>query len=73
VALLGTVPVNPVITVAGGIDGLWWTQHSTGVFRCAGDSTGSYPYTPLYTLKSIRKKGILNRESPVPDPEGDDL
>ena len=45
----------------------------SGLCRYACDPNGSYGYTPLYMLKKIRKKGLLRRESPIPDPEDDDL
>jgi hypothetical protein len=73
VALMGAVPVNPALIAGGGIEASWWNQNTTGVFRCACDSKGSYRYTPLYLLKDIRKKGFLRRDSPVPEPEGDDV
>jgi hypothetical protein len=73
VAFVETIPVHPEVTVGGAVDALWWTQNTTGVHRHACDKSGSYSYTPLYTLQTVRKKGILRRDSPVPDPEGDDL
>jgi hypothetical protein len=73
VALMGAVPANPAVTAGGGIEASWWNQNTTGVFRCACDSTGSHRYTPLYLLKDIRRKGILRRNSPAPELEGDEL
>jgi hypothetical protein len=75
VALVGNIPLPAASTIGAGgeIRAAWWTQNTTGLFREAFDSTGSDSYTPLFTLKRIRKRGLLRRDSPVPDPEGDDL
>lgn len=73
VALLATAPTPSAATVGGEIGATWWTQNLSGLFRDACDPNGSHSYTPLYMLKKIRKKGLLRRESPVPDPEDDDL
>jgi len=73
VAFAGTLPVHPEVTAGGAVEAVWWTQNIAGVHRHACDKSGSYSYTPLYTLQTVRKKGILRRDSPVPDPEGDDL
>jgi hypothetical protein len=51
----------------------WQSQSKGGMFRQACDPNGLYNYTPLYTLKKIRQKHLLRRESPVPPPEDDDL
>ena len=72
-ALVATTPTPSAATVGGKIGATWWTQNMSGLFRDACDCTGSHSYTPLYMLKKIRKKGLLRRESPVPDPEDDDL
>jgi len=73
VALVATTPTPLAATVGGEIGATWWTQNMSGLFRDACDPNGSYNYTPLYMLKKIRRKGLLRRESPVPDPEDDDL
>jgi hypothetical protein len=73
VALVGKIPTPPSVTTDGTIGASWWTQNTSGLFRHACDSSGSYSYTPLYTLKTIRKKGILRRESPTPSPVNDEL
>jgi len=75
VALLGSlpVPVAPAVAAGGKIGASWWSQGASGLFRDACDPSGSLSYTPLCTLKKIRRKGLVRRESPVPDPEDDDL
>lgn len=73
-ALLATVPL-PVapVSVGGSIKSSWWSKNTSGLFRCACDDSENYCYTPLYTLKRIRKSGILRRDSPVPEHKDDDL
>ena len=73
VALVAKAPTPSGATVGGEIGANWLTQNMSGLCRYACDPNGSYSYTPLYMLKKIRKKGLLRRESPVPEPEGDDL
>jgi len=73
VALVARAPTPSGATVGGEIGANWLTQNMGGLCRYACDPNGSYSYTPLYMLKKIRKKGLLRRESPVPDPEDDDL
>jgi hypothetical protein len=52
----------------------WWSQHASGLFREACDKTGKYCYTPLCTLKKIRRPGLFRRREGIhPEPEGDDL
>ena len=72
-ALLGTVPTPPGIAVGFEAGATWWSRNIVGIFREACDRNGLHKYTPLYTLKKIRQKHLLRRESPVPDPEDDDL
>lgn len=72
-ALVGTMPTPPGTTVNGEVGAAWWSRNMGGMFREACDRNGQYNYTPLYTLKKIRQKHLLRRESPVPDPEDDDL
>lgn len=72
VALLGSIPVSPPVNAEGGVSVGRWSQNGAGVVRQACDPKGSYCYTPLYTLKQ-RKRGILRRDSPPPEPEGDNL
>ena len=71
-ALIGKIPlaVASGLTAGGEIGAAWWTQNMTGLFRHACDPIGSYSYMPLYSLKRIRKPGLLDR---APVPEGDDL
>jgi len=75
-ALVGSFPVPqaPVVTVGGGIEGKWWVQNTSGLFRSARNPDGKDDYTPLYMLKNIRKKPFFSRrgEKP-PEREGDDL
>jgi len=75
VALIGSGPLPgaPGVTAGGEISAAWWAQNTTGLFRDACDKDGLENYTPLYTLKKIRKPRLRRRESPVPEPEGDDL
>lgn len=72
-ALIGTLPTPSGIAVGGEVGATWWSRNMSGMFREACDRNGSNSYTPLYTLKKIRQKHLLRRESPVPDPEDDDL
>jgi hypothetical protein len=72
-ALIGTMPTPSGITVGGEMEATWWSRNVSGMFREACDRNGLYSYTPLYTLQKIRQKHLLRRESPVPDPEDDDL
>ena len=72
-ALLGTVPTPPGIAVGVEVGTSWWSRNMVGIFREACDRNGLHKYTPLYTLKKIRQKHLLRRESPRPDPEDDDL
>jgi hypothetical protein len=59
------------VTVGIDIQSGWLNQNTAGVLRVAcGDE---YSYTPLFSLKRIRKKGLLRRDRPVPDFEDDDL
>lgn len=75
-ALVGSFPVPqaPVVTVGGDIEGKWWVQNTSGLFRSARNPDGKDDYTPLYMLKNIRKKTFFSRrgEKP-PEHEGDDL
>jgi len=71
VALVAAASTPAGATVGGEMGAAWWTQNMSGLFRDACHY--EYSYTPLYMLKKIRRKGLLRRESPVPDPEGDDL
>lgn len=72
-ALIGTMPTPPGIAVTGEVGATWWGRNMSGMFREGCDRDGLNKYTPLYTLKKIRQKHLLRRESPVPDPEDDDL
>lgn len=72
-ALIGTMPTPPNIAVGVEAGATWWSRNMCGMFREACDRNGLHSYTPLYTLKKIRQKYLLRRESPVPDPEDDDL
>jgi len=72
-ALIGTTPTPPGITVGANVGTSWWSRNMSGMFRQASDPNGSYNYTPLYILKKIRPEHLLRRDSPVPDPEDDDL
>jgi len=72
-ALIGTMPTPPGIAVDVEVGATWWSRNMGGMFREACDRNGLHNYTPLYTLKKIRQKHLLRRESPVPDPEDDDL
>lgn len=75
VALVAGVPgVVPTATVGGDLSMSWWSQHASGLFREASDKAGKYCYTPLCTLKVIKKPSRFRfRDSPEPEPEGDDL
>ena len=72
-ALIGTTPTPPGIAAGFEAGAFWWSRNMSGMFREASEPNGLYKYTPLYTLKKIRQKHLLRRESPVPDPEDDDL
>jgi len=77
-ALVGSLPVPhaPGVTVGGEIEGKWWSQNTTGLFRSARDPDGKDDYTPLYMLKGIGKRqGLFSRrgDNSVPKLEGDDL
>jgi len=77
-ALVGSSPLphTPGVTVGGGIEGKWWVQNTTGLFRSAREPHGRDDYTPLYMLKEIRKKRSFfssRRGETEPEPEGDDL
>ena len=72
-ALTGKTPTPPDAAVKGDAEATWWTRNKGGMFREACDPNGSNNYTPLYILKKLRQKHLLRRESPVPDPEDDDL
>ena len=60
-ALLGSSPVPhaPPVQVGAQMEGKWWTQNTTGIFRSACEPHGKDNYTPLYMLKEIRKKKSL--------------
>jgi hypothetical protein len=75
VALISQAPVvvAPGLSGGGEITSAWWTQNIAGLFQDACDKKGSHSFTPLYALSVIRKKGFFKRDSPVPDPEDDDL
>ncbi|KAF9463819.1 hypothetical protein BDZ94DRAFT_1258086 [Collybia nuda] len=71
-ALIAGIPgVVPGATVGGEVGMSWWSQHASGVFREACDPSGSYCYTPLYTLK--KKRGWFRGDAPQPGPEGESL
>jgi hypothetical protein len=77
-ALVGSFPLphTPGVTGGGGIEGKWWVQNTTGLFRSAREPHGRDDYTPLYMLKKIREKRRLfssRRGEVEPEPEGDDL
>jgi len=72
-ALLGTMPTPAGIIVGVEAGATWWSRNMGGLFRKACDRDGLHKYTPLYTLQKIGEKHLLRRESPVPDPEDDDL
>ena len=72
-ALIGATPTPPGIAVGAEAGASWWSRNMCGMFREACDRNGLHSYAPLYTLKKIRQKYLLRRESPVPDPEDDDL
>jgi len=74
-ALIGTVPIPSGIPASVGaeVEATWWSRNMSGMFREACDRNGLDNYAPLYALKKIRQKHLLRRESPVPDPEDDDL
>ena len=72
-ALIGTAPTPAGLPAGGGVEASWWSRNMGGMFREACDRNGLYNYTPLYALKKVRQKHLLRRESPVPDPEDDDL
>ena len=75
-ALVGSFPVPqaPVVTAGGDVEGKWWVQNTSGLFRSARNPDGKDDYTPLYMLKNIRKKTFFSRrgEKP-PERQGDDL
>lgn len=67
---------TPGVTGGSGIEGKWWVQNTTGLFRSAREPHGRDDYTPLYMLKKIRRKRSLfssRRGEIEPEPEGDDL
>ena len=70
-ALVTTTPSGATVDRSIGVT--WQTQNTSGLFRNACHPNGSYTYTPLYMLQKVRKKGFLRRDSPVPEPEGDDV
>jgi len=76
-ALLGSTPTPiPAMTAGGGIGVEWWVGNVTGTYRAACDPVGLHSYAPLYVLKQRRKsilERLLHRDSPMPEPEGDDL
>lgn len=78
-ALIGTMPTPPGTGIGVGVKvpvgATWWNRNCNmgGIFRGDCDPNGLHNYTPLYILKKIRQKHLLRRESPVPDPEDDDL
>ena len=72
-ALIGTMPAPPGIDVGIKVDATWWNRNMGGIFGGECDPNGLHNYTPIYILKKIRQKHLLRRESPVPDPEDDDL
>ncbi|KDR70879.1 hypothetical protein GALMADRAFT_812426 [Galerina marginata CBS 339.88] len=76
-ALVGSypIPTAPGDTV-GSEHGLkWWDKNTTGLLRNGCDRKGKDSYTPLYTVKEIRKKSWLEFRRGLPRPvyEGDDL
>lgn len=72
--MAGVPGVVPLATVGGEVRMSWWSRYSSGLFREACDSAGKYCYTPLFALRKVRKPGLFRRrDSPRPDPEGDDL
>ena len=75
---MGSLPVPhaPGVTAGGEIEGKWWSQNTTGLFRSARDPDGKDDYTPLYMLKGIGKRqGFFSRrgDNSVPELEGDNL
>ena len=62
------------MTVGGEIEGKWWAQNATGLFRGGCDPDGNDQYTPLYMLKEIRMnhKGLFSRRGEKIQCEGDD-
>jgi hypothetical protein len=74
---VGTFPVPhaPGVTAGVEIEGKWWVQNAGGLFRSAREPQGKDHYTPLYTLRGIRKKESIfsRRGEKPPEPEGDDL
>ncbi|KAG8853666.1 hypothetical protein FRB96_008084 [Tulasnella sp. 330] len=72
--LVTSVTKCPGVGTGGELNGKWWSQKGTGVFKVGGAPGGEDAYTPLFSLKMIRKPLISSRrDSPPPIREGDDL
>ncbi|KAG8987595.1 hypothetical protein FRB94_002623 [Tulasnella sp. JGI-2019a] len=68
------VPFAPGVGASADAGGSWWSQSGSGVLKQGGQKGGTDEFTPLFTLKMIRKPFIsFRRDSPPPIREGDDL
>ncbi|KAJ7105260.1 hypothetical protein C8R44DRAFT_886746 [Mycena epipterygia] len=74
-ALLATspIPTAPLIWAGGEVWGSWWSETGAGVFRHGCAPPGTYKFTPLFTLKRIRKKTFLSTLGMSPASEDKDL
>jgi hypothetical protein len=61
------IPVAPLISAGGELGGSWWSETGAGVFRHGCVPPGTYGFTPLFSLKRIRKPGFLSRGPPPDD------
>ncbi|KAG9034634.1 hypothetical protein FRB95_012954 [Tulasnella sp. JGI-2019a] len=68
------VPAPPGVGTGGEFDGGWWTHTGSGVWKQGGQKGGEDNFTPLFTLKQVRKPFLsFRRDSPPPVREKDDL
>ncbi|KAJ7113159.1 hypothetical protein C8R44DRAFT_797262 [Mycena epipterygia] len=74
-ALLATspIPAAPLISAGGEVGGSWWSETGAGVFRHGSAPPGTYSFTPLFTLKRIRKKTFFPTRGMPPASEDEDM
>jgi hypothetical protein len=69
---LALVAQAPAAGATAGVT--WWADAQTGIHRKACDETGSYTFTPLFSLRRpIKRNRRWIRDTIRPDPEGDEL
>lgn len=75
-ALVSQTPITAAGVEPAGANGnfTWWADASNGLLRKAAGQTGTFPFTPLYSLRRpIKRHRRFFRDKIRPEPAGDDL